>query len=183
VPMAPKSPCMLAPRGELSGGALQLNSRKKQLFMALARSGGLYRNLRWHASSEHEAADIRARLGTRVPIRIAANLPAMAQEAPPSHPRQPGEPLRICFLSRISPMKNLDFALSIIGELDIPVRFDISGSVSDAESWSRCQALMASLPANIEARHGGSIEHAAVRARLAEYDLFFLPTRGENFGH
>jgi glycosyltransferase involved in cell wall biosynthesis len=42
---------------------------------------------------------------------------------------------------------------------------------------------MQSLPDNIAAVYQGSIPHDDVASALVRADLFFLPTRGENFGH
>jgi glycosyltransferase involved in cell wall biosynthesis len=46
-----------------------------------------------------------------------------------------------------------------------------------------CQELIEQLPRHIDATIIGGIPHEHVRATLAKHDLFFLPTRGENFGH
>jgi glycosyltransferase involved in cell wall biosynthesis len=39
------------------------------------------------------------------------------------------------------------------------------------------------LPSFITVEHRGEIANAAVPDAMAEADLFFLPTKGENFGH
>src|SRR5690625_3521622 len=44
-------PVLLAPRGELSPGALELKSLKKRTFLLLARLVGLHDNIAWQASS------------------------------------------------------------------------------------------------------------------------------------
>jgi glycosyltransferase involved in cell wall biosynthesis len=177
--------CIIAPRGELAEGALALKSAKKKAFLFVARATGLYRNLEWHASSRHEAADIRRALGKVVRhIKVASDVPDMTTRSLRSFvPRTPGEPLRIVFLSRISPMKNLDFALEVLWRVRVPVRFDIYGMVDDDAYWRRCQEIMATLPSNVEAVWHGCIPHSEVAETLARYDLFLLPTRGESYGH
>jgi len=182
--LAPRSRCVLAPRGEFSEGALALKSAKKNAFLAAAHVVGLYRGLEWQASSDYEKADIRRALGSFVcEIKIAPDLPGMTDIPPSFAPRSSGEPLRVVFLSRISPKKNLDFALAALRQLRIPVRFDIYGLIDDESYWRRCREIIATLPENIEASWLGSIPHAQVAGTLARYDLFFLPTRGENYGH
>jgi glycosyltransferase involved in cell wall biosynthesis len=175
---------MLAPRGELSEGALQLKAWKKKSFIAAARLTGLLHGLEWHASSIHEEADIRRRLTAAKRITVAANLPEMGQhQAHRFVPRIRGEPLRIVFLSRISPMKNLDYALKILRQVTVNVRLDIYGPVRDHSYWTICQAIIAKLPQHVEANYCGEVEHLRVASVLARYDLFFLPTLGENYGH
>ena len=183
--LAPKARCLIAPRGEFSQGALKLKATKKKAFLFAARAVGLYRGVEWQASSEHEEADIRRMLGSIARhVRVAINLPDMtARELPHSVPRAEGEPLRVIFLSRISPMKNLVFVLEVLQQVKVPVRLDIYGPVRDEEYWAQCRDLMAKLPVHVEAFYHGSVEHNRVSPILAGYDLFFLPTLGENYGH
>lgn len=184
--LAPKKRCVIAPRGEFSPAALELKAAKKRAFLAVSRVTGLYRNLVWQASSKHEAEDVRRVMGdTASDIRVSANLPAPVdgKSGLPHRSKEEGEPLRICFLSRISPMKNLDFALEVFFEVKGSVRFDIYGLVDDENYWNRCQEISSRLPSNISFSYCGVIDHADVLATLARYDLLFLPTRGENYGH
>jgi glycosyltransferase involved in cell wall biosynthesis len=177
---------VLAPRGEFSEGALDLKSWKKLPYISLTRTAGLYRKLVWHASSSHEALDILRVIGKpSARIEIAPNLPPKALEsmASPRRLRRAGAPLRIVFVSRITPKKNLDFALRVLAKVRVPVTFSIVGPISDERHWRRCVNLMDELPQNISVNVVGSVEHAAIPQLIAEHDLFFLPTRGENYGH
>ncbi|MGN6449755.1 MAG: glycosyltransferase family 4 protein, partial [Brucella intermedia] len=142
-------------------------------------------DLEWHASSTHEEADIRRKLGPVArKIKVAVDLPGMTRRQPQAFsPRAPDVPLRIVFLSRISPMKNLDYALEVLKRVTVDVRFDIYGPISDEAYWQRCKDMIAQLPPQVMASYRGSVEHDQVPSVLAEYDLFFLPTLGENYGH
>jgi glycosyltransferase involved in cell wall biosynthesis len=42
---------------------------------------------------------------------------------------------------------------------------------------------MADLPPNVSVRYAGALAQLEALAVLDAHDLFFLPTRGENFGH
>ena len=42
---------------------------------------------------------------------------------------------------------------------------------------------MESLPANVHAQYCGAVPSAQVPTVMAQHDLFFLPTFGENYGH
>lgn len=176
---------VLAPRGEFSEGALALKSAKKVVYRTVGGAAGLFRNILWQASSEREVADIRAALG--VPggdIRIAPNLSSLVASRPPPHEqRRSGAPLRVLFLGRIAPMKNLDFALRVLAGGQAPVAFSIVGPPEDAGYRAECMRLAQELPAHVTVEWRGPIEPADVPGVMAEHDLFFLPTRGENFGH
>lgn len=180
--LAPRKPVLLAPRGEFSPGALELKAWKKRGFMSLARLVGLYRQVHWLASTEQEAADIRREFGGSG-ISIASDLPSANWASLRRQPRTPGAPLRVVFLSRISPMKNLDFALRVLGKVGVPVVFDIFGPKEDTDYWKRCMALAAKVPDCVKVSYRGSLTPPEVIETLAQYDLFFLPTKGENFGH
>jgi len=181
-----KSPVVIAPRGEFSKGALELKSRKKKLYIAAVKAIGLYRNVLWQASSEFEAEDIVREMGTSVEkIIIAKDLPALPHDDVHIHKkdRTVEEPLRVCFLSRIDPMKNLDFALRVLAEVAVPVVFDIYGVIDKMTYWQDCQILIKKMPPHVKVNYCGAIDHDLVLYELAKHDLFFFPTRGENFGH
>ncbi len=180
-------PVVLAPRGEFSQGAFVLKAWKKQPYLMITRLLGLYQNLTWQASSESEANDIRRVFGhSASDIRIAPNIPPV-EVYEPTHSvlEQDADngPLRVVFLSRVSPMKNLDFALSVLAKVRAPLIFNIYGLVDDETYWQRCKEQVAALPGHLTVRYHGVIEHQRVAEVLAAHDLFFLPTRGENYGH
>lgn len=194
---------ILAPRGELSTGALNLKRFRKRAYLNVTEWLGLYRDVIWHASSEQEAADIRARFSKVPDIRVAKMLPettiraersrsvvAIAEDiaqieiknATQSQRKRRGT-LRIVFLSRIARMKNLASALEMLSGLSGQVSFDIFGPDEDKKYWSECQAIIASLPQNIQVRYRGEVRHDEVVQTLSGYDLLLLPTLGENYGH
>lgn len=180
----PRSSVVLAPRGELSPGALALKRRKKSIFLALAKWVGFYRGVVWHASTQDEAELIRGRFGGASRVVIARNLPTIfAHGGETAQADEYDGTLKLVFLSRISRMKNLDYALKVLARSARPLRFDIWGPIEDADYWEECRALLRALPRHVEARYRGVADHANVGAIFAGYDLLFLPTRGENFGH
>jgi glycosyltransferase involved in cell wall biosynthesis len=182
--LVPSLPVIIAPRGEFARDALRLKSYKKRPYLALALNGGLYDNLLWQASAEPESNDIRRVIGPTAAVRIVPDFPpqlAMPSSTTPLEKR-PGE-LRLVFLSRITPMKNLTGAIEMLSGLGGQVTFDIYGPVRDEGYWRQCRALLEHLPPNITARYCGPIEHSAVAETLGRYHFFYLPTLGENFGH
>lgn len=179
-------PIVLAPRGEFSAGALGLKSVKKGAYLKLAKVLGLYENLLWQASTTYERADIRRHLPfvSDECIHEALNLAPAGVRAPVGPPvRAPGEPLKVCFLSRISPKKNLDFALRVLAQAKTSILFTIYGPKSDPGYWMECEALVAKSPHNVLVTYGGEVHPSKVRELLAQQELFFFPTRGENYGH
>ena len=178
-------PVVLAPRGELGARVLRMKRLKKWLYLTLAARLGLHKGLLWQATATHEVDEIRARLGKGTDVRLAANLPRAVP--PPSDfdarpPKRPGV-ARLVFLSRISPKKNLPFALEALRELRGDVTFDIYGPIDSEPAWQACEEVIATLPANIRVTYQGSIDNERVVATLQTYDFLVLPTLNENFGH
>lgn len=175
-------PVIVGPRGEFSQGALNLKATKKRAFIGLTRALGLYRGVIWHASTEHEAEDIRRVMGDKAQIRVAVDI------ARPPHDlalqaRQADAALRVLFVSRISPMKNLLGAIQMLQRVQCPVAFDVYGPAEDAAYWASCQEAARGLPAHVRFNYCGALYPAQVPETMARYDLFYLPTLGENYGH
>ena len=179
-----RKPVVVAPRGEFSPGSLGQKRWKKRPFLAVARIAGLYRNVLWHASTEDEVRLIRRQFGRAARIVTARDLPPMSGQQRTSCEAidAPG-PLRIVFLSRISRTKNLDYALRVIAKTRMRIQFDIWGTLEDPAYWKECQDQIQALPENVVVHYRGVADHSEVSKILAGYDLFFLPTRGENYGH
>jgi glycosyltransferase involved in cell wall biosynthesis len=176
-------PVIVAPRGELSSGALRLKSSKKRAYIAAAKAWGLYSDVLWQASTKYEAHDIINVFGPKARICIASNLPRAVSSGLDHTPRAAGQPLRVLFLSRIAPKKNLKFALEVLARIRVPVDFQIIGPVSDPAHWVECQLLIRALPPHIRVSYEGIVHGSEVSSAMARNDLLFFPTLGENFGH
>lgn len=181
--MVSRRPVIVAPRGEFSSGALGLKTSKKRAYIAAAKALGLYDHVLWSASSSREAVDIMTVFGAKARIHISSDLPRPVQNGLDHPPRVPGQPLRVLFLSRISPMKNLKFALEVLVRVRVPVDFAIVGPLSDPAYWAECQHLISVLPHYIRVSYQGIVPAQEVPSVMARHDVFFLPTLGENFGH
>lgn len=194
---------VLAPRGEFSPGALRLKAWKKKLYLHLVRTLRLYRELVWQASSDLERQDILRQFPSAVAeitgpippkknmshprtdhafIAEASDIPKPADDEIPDNVKRPNS-LRIVFISRISPKKNLLGALRMLEGLSGEVSFSIFGPLEDRKYWKACQDQIETLPHNVRAEYLGSVDHDGVRDIFANHDVFLFPTLGENFGH
>jgi glycosyltransferase involved in cell wall biosynthesis len=190
--MVPQRTLIVAPRGEFSVGALGIKAWKKSPFVNLARVAGFFRKALWHASTDFEATDIQrvfhgkdarvhvARNPIVAPDLFSANLSPAARG---SDPEKSVDVLRICFLSRIAPIKNLEFALRILSCVRARIVFNIYGPKEDLVYWESCAALIKKMPANIAVQVCGAVAHHEVRDVMSRHDVLFVPSLGENFGH
>jgi glycosyltransferase involved in cell wall biosynthesis len=119
-------------------------------------------------------------------INVAPDLPAIISEsleAKPDIHHSSDHHLRIVFLSRISPKKNLDFAIEILKNVNVAVEFNIYGLICEEKYWTKCKEIIDNLPDHIKVEYHGVINHNLVSDVLSYHDLFILPTKGENYGH
>lgn len=172
---------ILGPRGEFSEGALSLKYQKKLIFITLYKFLGLHRGTIFQASSDYEAEDIKRVLGANVDIQIAEDIGA--QEFAEVLHISDSTTLNTVFVSRISPKKNLLAALDILKTVKQSVSYDIYGPIEDPEYWAKCEAVISTLPVNIKIEYKGELYPHEVISTLSKYDAFFMPTKGENYGH
>ncbi|MGR6331137.1 glycosyltransferase [Sphingomonas sp. XXL09] len=177
-------PMLVAPRGELFGDALASKGSKKRAAIAAIRASGLYADAAWQASTpaEYEAIErMTLRLGIAAPqIFIASDIANVSRVA---HRRTASKITRIIFLGRITPIKNLDFALRAVIGMSEPCNFDIYGPIEDAAHWQDCLQLIKTAPDKHTISYRGPVAPDAVIPTLTDYDLYFLPSKSENFGH
>ena len=185
--MIPVKPAILAPRGQLTPGAIGINARKKAVFLTLARAAGLYRDILWQASSPDEAREVHEHFDTRrAPARaiIAPDLPTPWEElAVAARRRKPPGSLKATFISRIARKKNLLGAIELLRGMQAETEFDVYGPPEDPGYLRECQTAMQTLPPNVSARYAGALEYDEIVPTFAQYDVFLFPTLGENFGH
>lgn len=172
---------ILGTRGEFSEGALSLKAQRKLIFIKLYKYLGLHRGTIFQASSDYEAEDILKVLGSSVDIQIAEDIGV--QEFVEALPVRNTRTLHIVFVSRISPMKNLITALEILKTVKQFVTYEIYGPIEDSKYWAECETVIEALPANIQVEYKGELSPDEVVNTLSKYDAFFMPTKGENYGH
>lgn len=168
---------VLAPRGEFSAAAYALKGPKKRIYRYLVDRLGLLNGIRWQVSSEHEEAELRRVLGLREDVMIAPDL--FAAQDVPTGTHEGG----LVFISRISPKKNLHYALDCLQHVELPVSLDIYGPLEDSVYWAACQAQIRRLPSHITVRYCGTLEYDQVQTTFSRYAAFLFPTLGENYGH
>ena len=177
---------VIAPRGEFTENAIKIKKIKKNFYIFLVKILGFYKNICWQASSELELKDIKREIGQSAKnIQIAPDLIFAdgynLKEL--SYQKEKESVFKIVFLSRISPMKNLDFLIKVLSNVSNPLELSILGPKEDSKYWLKCKKLMNKIPTNIKIIIGGEISPEKVYETFGKYDLFVFPTRGENFGH
>jgi glycosyltransferase involved in cell wall biosynthesis len=176
-----KSKVVLCPRGALYDSALSLKTWKKTPFLKLFRTIGLHKKIVFHATNQREKEAIeRFFPGSR--IVIADNLPNSNQPDFSGALKQKGK-LKLIFVARIVPIKNLLFVLETLRSVRTAIELTVVGPVEDKLYWEACRQAVEQLPDNIKVDYQGPKRNEELMLILQRNHLFILPTTGENFGH
>lgn len=172
---------ILTPRGDFTGGC-ENKKLKKYSYIYLCKIFGLYDKLLWHATSELEKNDIKNKF-KNANIVTVPNLTSKYIPMNKTIVKREGE-LKLVFISRIFPKKNLKFVFEILKEIkEVRILFDIYGPMEDEHYWNECQEVIKELPSNIRMEYKGEIEHCEIERTFSDYHAFIFPTLGENYGH
>jgi len=176
------SKIILAPRGMLGNGALAIKALKKKLFLMYAKSFGLFKNIKWQSTSSQESNEIKKRIATNVLISQISNLPNSLSEI--KHIDKKENTLRLCFISRISEKKNLNFAIEVLKKIkNKTIIFDVFGPIEDQTYWNSCLENAKKLPTNITLSYKGILKPFEISSTIGKYHALLLPTQNENYGH
>jgi len=179
-----KSKIILAPRGELAKGALSIKASKKRAYLFFYKLFNLSKDITFHATSPEDAMDIT----NKFPYNKLEIIQNPKEESTQIYtlPIKEKNILKMVFISRIAPVKNLLYALEVLEKMQIEeglIIFDIYGPDEDKNYWNACQEVIKKISSQIEVNYKGFIEPCNIGMTLSKYHLFFLPTKGENFGH
>ncbi|PVD52035.1 hypothetical protein DC498_11640 [Terrimonas sp.] len=175
------SKLILAPRGMLKASALQFKSRKKNIYLKLFKTFRLNRLIRFHATDNTEQNDIMRQFGEKTDCMVLQNFPSPQSDFQVIE-KKTGS-VKIIFIGRIHPIKNLDFLLECLCKMNAEILLTIVGSIEDELYWRECEKLITSLPEDIKVDFKKDMPHNQVAALIQSHHLFALPTSGENFGH
>lgn len=175
---------IIAPRGQFSKGALGLKSWRKKVFVKIAKLINLYKDISWHATTGLEKNDIESVFGRDIIVYTANNLTPNYKNLgfEKTVTKKVGE-LKLIYISRIHPMKNLLQTLDILQKIKGNVEFNIFGPIEDKIYWNKCQNAISNMGKNIKINYMGQIANETVNDVYKEHHVAILLTLGENFGH
>ena len=175
------SKVICAPRGMLKPEALKIKKTKKRLFLFLARFTKLYKGITWHATSPLEAEEIETYFGTSK-IHVARNLSRISTEEIPKPNKRSGE-LKLLTVARISEEKGILEAAEFLSTYPIQetIHWRIVGFIQDPELAKTCLELLEGTRVTVEFM--GHLDTPSIRKEYSKAHVFYLPTRGENYGH
>ena len=173
---------IMSPRGSLNTSAVHYKAYKKLPFLFIERITKVYRNTYFHSTCADETLGIMQYLNIHIDhIYEIPNLP-LTYNGSIAREKKEGY-IKIIYIARITPIKNLLTAIKAVKMLSCSAVFDIYGSIENEEYWNTCLKEMADLPLNIQIKYCGILSPDDVGNYLLQYHCMLLPTTTENYGH
>jgi glycosyltransferase involved in cell wall biosynthesis len=171
---------VLAPRGMLGSAALSLKPLKKRVFLSYARATGLFRNVRWHASTAMERDEVLGQF-MNADCRVAQNIPggSILEEFP-----RVAENWNVVSVGRIHRVKNLHFGLEALlnAPSSRPIKMTFIGPVED-EAYQKELVAMARNQDRVVVEFVGGMAPTELAPFWQKAHYFLSSTTQENFGH
>lgn len=173
---------IIAPRGMLGEGALRIKGMKKKVFLGAAKSMGLFKNIKWHASTNQEKKEIQT-VFKSANVHVALNLIApptvKAEDVLPLKP----ENKRFIFASRIALKKNLHYLFNCLNMMTFQdtVEVVIYGVIDEASYWDGCKKILNN--DKVKMNYKGAVKPLQLAEAMQRAHFFVLPSSHENFGH
>ncbi|HEX6280038.1 MAG TPA: glycosyltransferase family 4 protein [Pyrinomonadaceae bacterium] len=180
-------PVIVSPCGEVLSEGLKHKTFKKKSYLTVANAAGLHESIVWRATTEKEKADITAVIGNSPNTTFVVPDLAPKEICVGSSSNKPVKSsgfLRLSYIARIVPNKNLLFLLDVLSRpYNGQISLQIIGPRENVDYWAKCSQAISNLPSNIHVDAVGLVPHKEVLDRLHESHVFILPTETENFGY
>lgn len=173
-----KPKIIIAPRGELSIGAMSIKSIRKNLFINFLKFLRVKLDMA-QATSELEKEEIEK-------IRLFKNIiisPNVSNVKRFNGYKNLQKKSTFLYLGRISEKKGLLIFCKALKEIKHELEFKIVGSIDDDSYWQKCLNILNSLPRNIRFSYREGVRQDQTNKFYQESDFFVLPTLNENYGH
>lgn len=177
-----KVPVVVAAMGLFSPMEFRLKYLKKKTFTTVFNLTGMFKKIYWSATSQMEIDEIKQQVRCKDNFFIAEDLPRKVDETSIVKEKEVGK-LKVVWISRITPKKNLKGAIEILQNIKSNIEFTIYGPVHNEEYWNECLVELNKLPRNIKWSWKGNVESEYVVEELKKHHVFLFPTLGENYGH
>lgn len=173
---------IISARGMLSPHALAIKSAAKKGYLIMAKSLGLFRNIKFHATNDEEASYIKQALGKKRIIQSVENLPRKMNLTFFATKKNNAE-VKLVSFARISSEKNTLYAIQCLKFCKERVIYHIYGQINSQSYWHECEQAIKDLPDNVTVEYKGTVFPQEMPDIYKNYHFLFLPSTGENFGH
>ena len=173
----------LSPRGMLGEKSLEIKPLKKKVFLFLATTIKFYDNISWIASNEIEKQQLISNFGNNLKLYVAPNLAIKQLNSQNSFLHKNKGVLKLIYVCRISPIKNIDFLIGLLNHLKGNVLLTIAGPIEDKVYWEKCLDKINSLNSNVAVEHLGEMSPSDIHLLFNSHHCFISSSLNENYGH
>ena len=182
VPIIKSNKLIVAPRGMLQKPLLKQKWFQKNLYLSVLKFIFFFKKVKWHATTEQEAFEIRSVFGNKADINIISNIPISPYLTVKCSSKD-SHCLSLVYFGLIVENKGLITLIQTLKSLNIAVSLDIYGSIKDQFYWTKCLQEINSNNSKATFNYLGHANPSDSQTILSKYDAFVLLTKGENFGH
>jgi glycosyltransferase involved in cell wall biosynthesis len=182
LPIIKSSKLLVAPRGMLQKPLLKQKWLQKGLYLSVLKFIFYFKNVKWHATTEQEAFEIRNVFGNQSNIKIISNIPVCPYGTVKCHIKE-SRSLSLVYYGLVVENKGLLDLIKTLKSLNLPISLDIYGSIKDQSYWEKCLNEISNNQSQATFNYLGHANPSESQSILAKYDAFVLITKGENFGH
>jgi len=182
VPIIKSNKLIVAPRGMLQNPLLKQKWFQKSLYLFVLKFIFFFKNVKWHATTEQEASEIKSVFGNKSDIKVISNIPVNPYKVAKSTSKD-SRSLSLVYYGLIVENKGLLTLIQTLKSLNLPILIDIYGSIKDQSYWEKCLQEINSNNSPATFNYLGHANPSESQTILAKFDAFILLTKGENFGH
>ncbi|MCB0478196.1 MAG: glycosyltransferase [Crocinitomicaceae bacterium] len=176
---------IVAPRGMLGDGALDVKKFKKNLFLKYSKFTKMFENVTWHASTDLESAEIKKIFGEKAAIRISINIPSpQTLKMGQISKLKKYDEIKLVYVGRLSPKKNLHLLIDWIQKFSYTKKtiLEIWGESSEKEYVDELHQIIKP-NSKVEIQFKGAANPMELPQIYASSHYFILMTKHENYGH
>ena len=168
---------IISPKGEFYKGAIKQKYFQKIFVLNIFKF--FIKAITFHSTSINEINSIKNYF-PNFKIILARDIPSIFIQ---KNIAVQNNLFNITYISRIEPKKNLLFIIELLSNLKINLNFDIWGEIGDEDYFNLINKSIKNLPKNINCIYKGKLALMDAKFKFSNYNLFILPTKGENYGH
>jgi glycosyltransferase involved in cell wall biosynthesis len=182
VPIIKSNKLIVSPRGMLQAPLLKQKWFQKKLYLSVLKFIFFFKNVKWHATTQQEASEIKNVFGDKSDIKVISNIPVTPCIESKNSVKE-SRSLSLVYYGLIVENKGLLTLIQILKTLNLPISLDIYGSIKDHTYWKECLQEINTNNSQATFNYLGHANPSESQSILVKYDAFVLLTKGENFGH
>ena len=175
---AKESKIIISPSGELNENAIKIKKLKKIIYLFFFKL--IFRNINWHITNHYEVSNFRKYFKSKnlfIAPKLNKLIPIKDKKV-----KKNADELNVVFISRITEIKNIEYAIDIISKMDKKITFKIYGPIETKQYFKKVMDKINKIKTQ-NVSYEGEVSNEKANKIFQENHLFLFPTKNENYGH